>query len=598
MQILSQPLKPSLQLTGAEVFGQRPKTTGATPVLPSSVGVQPSGCPGGENRLKPELQLQPSIALPGTKSDARWMNWVVPLCVPLLFMLVLSQVTPLSTAFGYYGNESFNVMKALLTVEGHSLYREVWSDQPPLFTFLLAGLFKVFGLSIYAARLLVLFFGALLVGAFLQIVRPQTGMLAAGAALTLLLFSPNFLQLSVSAMIMIPSLALALLAVWALLRYRENQQRGYLLLSGVCLALSLQTKMDTLLLLPACVLELFLLRRQTRELIPCSNEDRDGFSPHPPSGHPLPRRGGEGRGEGAGSQLLLWLGTVIGVFLLVALALGWNTDSLVATHLGASTRTAFSATGNAALTNMLVAEQGTNLLALAGVALVFWRKRWDLLFPVVWLVTELLARSWHRPFWPYHYLHLAVPLAWLAGIALKLGWDWLLTFDLVAFKRPPFQGAVVLLLFSLLLSLAAVDVPDHARREWLPLHPTDPPSAWKVVQLMKAKQASTHWVFADDVMIPFYAGLPVPPELAVLSAKRLQAGLITQPEMLNVLRRYRPEQAVLRQSIFGDKIMAHLKAHYTLKLEDGALRYYVLNSNSEIESPPKNAQNAERGVAK
>jgi 4-amino-4-deoxy-L-arabinose transferase-like glycosyltransferase len=520
--------------------------------------------------------------------NARWMAWVGPLCAPLLFVLALSQVTPLGTAFGYYGNEGFNLMKALLTVEGHGLYREVWSDQPPLFTFLLAGLFKLFGFSILAARLMVLFFGAVLVLAFLQIVQPKIGMLATWAALTLLLFSPNFMQLSVSAMIMIPSLALALLAVWALLRYRENHQRGYLLLSGVCLALSLQTKMDTLLLLPACVLELFLIRRQTRKPVPSPNEDGH-LTPAPDARSPLTRpagtlspRRGEGRGEGAGSPSFLWLGTVVGGFLLVALMLGWNTDFLVGTHLGAPTRTAFSPTGNVALTNMLVAEQGTNLLALAGVTLVLWRKRWDLLFPVVWLATELIVRSWHRPFWPYHYLHLAVPLAWLAGIALKLGWDWLLTFDLVAFKKPPFKGAVALLLFSLLLSLAAVDLPDHARREWVQLHPTDPPSAWKIVQLMKDRQASTRWVFADNVMYPFYAGLPVPPEIAVLSAKRLQAGLITHAEILDVLRRYRPEQAVLQQSIFGDKIMTYLKEHYMLKLEDGSLRYYVLNEIDQI----------------
>ncbi len=489
--------------------------------------------------------------------------------------MVLSYVTPIGTTFGYYGNEGFNLMKALLMVEGHGLYREVWSDQPPLFTFLLAGLFKVFGFSIYAARLLVLFLGALLVWAFVQIVRPKTGPLAAWAALTLLLFSPNFMQISVSAMIMIPSLALAVLAVWALLRFREHQQRGYLLLSGVCLALSMQTKLDTLLLIPACALELFLARRKASDAgFGCSSVAGGGAAAPPYPGRDALRRV---LLLPAGSPLLLWLGTVAGVFLLLALTLGWNASSLVATHLGAPTRTAFQATGNAQITNMLVAEQGANLLALAGVALVLWRKRWDLVFPVAWLATELIVRSWHRPFWPYHYLHLAVPLAWLAGIALKLGWDWLLSFELADFKRPPFKGAGVLLVFSLLLSLAAVDVPDHARREWVQLHPSDPSSVWKVVRLMKARQASTRWVFADDVMIPFYAGLPVPPEIAVLSAKRLQAGLITQPEILDVLRRYRPEQAVVYRSTFDKTILVYLQEHYTLKLEDGSLRYYVLN---------------------
>ncbi len=580
----------------AEVFGPRPKPADVTP------------------------------ALPRTKSDPRWLRWMGSWCAPLLFVLVLWQATPLGTAFGYYGNESFNVMKALLTVEGHGLYREVWSDQPPLFTFLLAGLFKLFGFSVQAARLLVLFFGALLVWAFYQCLRPKTGPLAAWAALALLIFAPNFLQLSVSAMIMIPSLALAMLAVWALLRCRESHRRGYLLLSGVCLALSLQTKMDTLLLIPAFVLELFLARRKASDtnygyssvelpsLLPHPNplplgegtatevrRHPESFTSHPARSASLPLPAGEGRGEGGrcplptsripekftrtwyGSPLFLWLGTVAGVFLLVAIALGWDAESLIGTHLSVKTRTAFQSTGsNASLGNMLTMEYGTNLLALAGVALVFWRKRWDLVFPVAWLATELIVRSWHRPFWHYHYLHLAVPLAWLAGLALKLGWDWLLSFELADFKKPPFKGAIVLLIFSLLLSLAAVELPDKARREWTLLHPTEPRSAWEVVRLLKAEKVRTRWVFTDNVMFPFHAGLPVPPEIAVLSTKRLQAGLITPAEILDVLRRYRPEQAVVCRGIFDKTIVAYLKEHYTLKLEDGGLRYYVLNEIAAV----------------
>ena len=149
--------------------------------------------------------------------------------------------------------------------------------------------------------------------------------------------------------------------------------------------------------------------------------------------------------------------------------------------------------------------------------------------------------------------------------------------ELTDYKKPPFKGAVVLLTFSLLLSLAAVELPDKAQREWPLLHPAVPPSAWEVVRLLKAENARTRWVFTDNVMFPFYAGLPVPPEIAVLSTKRLQAGLITQAEILDVLRRYRPEQAVVCRGIFDKTIMAYLKEHYTLKLEAGALRYYVLN---------------------
>ena len=56
----------------------------------------------------------------------------------------------------------------------------------------------------------------------------------------------------------------------------------------------------------------------------------------------------------------------------------------------------------------------------AAVALVLLgrQRRWrELSFPLALLLTAVAVHSVHRPWWGYYYLHFAVPLAWLAGLA-------------------------------------------------------------------------------------------------------------------------------------------------------------------------------------
>ena len=69
---------------------------------------------------------------------------------------------PFRQTFEMDFDEGVNLIKALLLLRGFPLYRLVWSDQPPLFTYLLAGEFRLAGLSVNAARLLVLLFSCAL----------------------------------------------------------------------------------------------------------------------------------------------------------------------------------------------------------------------------------------------------------------------------------------------------------------------------------------------------------------------------------------------------------------------------------------------------
>jgi hypothetical protein len=86
-------------------------------------------------------------------------------------------------------------------------------------------------------------------------------------------------------------------------------------------------------------------------------------------------------------------------------------------------------------------------------------------------------------------------------------------------------------------------------------------------------------------MYAFRAGLPVPPEVAVLSIKRIKSGNITSAQVLQVLKTYTPEQVVLARFRYGlpsvqlydDACMTYLEQHYTKAYDDNWQVQYLRN---------------------
>ncbi len=140
------------------------------------------------------------------RSTVRMLDWAVPIG----FGIVLWMRAPLRTALEFGGDEGYELMKGFLVSLGHPLYREVWNDQPPLHTELLALLFRIFGPSAYVARLLSVGFAMALVAALYRMVTDHSGRVAGLIALALLVSSSSFVQLCVSVMIELPAMALAL----------------------------------------------------------------------------------------------------------------------------------------------------------------------------------------------------------------------------------------------------------------------------------------------------------------------------------------------------------------------------------------------------
>jgi hypothetical protein len=101
------------------------------------------------------------------------------------------------------------------------------------------------------------------------------------------------------------------------------------------------------------------------------------------------------------------------------------------------------------------------------------------------------------------------------------------------------------MLVSLVLTLA----PERAWHELKRLSAVSMALDDPMVTELRNDAARTRWVFADRVIYAFWAGVPVPPELAVIPRKRIWSGQLTEAELLECLERYRPERLLLLSSV-------------------------------------------------
>ena len=81
---------------------------------------------------------------------------------PWMLVALVVLFYPFRFAFELDADEGVNLMKSLLVNQGAELYTDVWSDQPPLLTYLIAVLFQIVGVNLTVVRLMVLLFSCAL----------------------------------------------------------------------------------------------------------------------------------------------------------------------------------------------------------------------------------------------------------------------------------------------------------------------------------------------------------------------------------------------------------------------------------------------------
>lgn len=428
-----------------------------------------------------------------------------------LYAALVVVLHPYRGVFAFDPDEGINAIKALLVDRGYTLYTQIWSDQPPLFTHLLRLWFAVLGWDVDTGRMLVLLFAAVSVFALYDMTRLAAGHGAAVIACVMLAASAYFIRLSVSLMLGLPALALAVLALWALFQWQCGARRAWIAAAGALMGCALACKLATALLLVPFALWLALV------------------GPRSPSR----------RAWWPAAQWLVCTAMAAAVLLLLMVG-PRQLEALVDTHLAARSAPSLSRFGWRSLALTAYEEWPLTLAGLGGYALtLYWRLRLAAAFALWAGVAAALLLS-HAPVWYHHQLLLTVPHCAAGGIAVAE----LFRRDASA-ARVSARTLITLRIAAVaLLGALALWAVFGARRPATPL--AGAPE--RVLATMRAFAPVTRFVVANDPMYAFRAGYMVPPALAVLSTKRV----VTDPHLADSIRaafvRDPPEQVVLTAS--------------------------------------------------
>ncbi len=486
----------------------------------------------------------------GAKRKTLPVDRIVPLLPPLFLLFLVTALTPWWNCFTYDHDEGINLMKAMLVERGFFLYGEIWSDQPPFFTWLLAGILTAVGPSVAVARGLVLAFSMLLLWSFACILQRLEGKITALLACFFLIGSTFYIKCSVAVMIGLPAVSLALVALDRLLAWQIEGRPWQGVFSALTMGLSLQIKLFTFMLVPAWFFALACAKnaqpvRQSRRWL---------------------NLGG-------------WIGAVAAVWLAITIASGaafWQ--QLLDPHVGQPTTKAFAADdGIWKIGYWFFFNLSFVLVAPFSLRLLREENRWRRQVPLIWLLTATFCYWFHQPVWYHHFLMFSLPASWLAGVAgaylLRLArgkgparyeaqTDW---------ARRGTRIAAAGILFVAVVGVVGEIARQQSASEYLRSD-----RQRQFAALLAARKQRTEWVMADMLMDAFYADLPVPPELAVYSTKRRRSGQLSEAMIVKVLERYCPEQVLLRRYPPGKEVLEYLHENYRRIGADFRWGHYVL----------------------
>jgi hypothetical protein len=272
------------------------------------------------------------------------------------------------------------------------------------------------------------------------------------------------------------------------------------------------------------------------------------------------------------------------IYLIAGLALGaLHFDLLFGTHFGTLTRSLEDFIEGSTLFFPHFIEQHVAFLLLGSLGVVYAVRRGavEVLIPLVWIATGVAAFSVHRPLWYHHTIILSVPLTWLcaygvAALAAGLRRAW-------AERRQP-QGIAWAALVALTTAVVVLvfwfypnSYPERLTWQMTTFRPLYVESVAERLRNDAAATDRQDWIFTDHPFYAFQAGLAVPPEIAVLSRKSLETGIITQEMLARVLRDYEPHFVLFERftDSYSPEVMDEMHAHYNKELEADAARYYL-----------------------
>ena len=490
-----------------------------------------------EKRVSGEL---PSGAPRRRWASSRWAQLTpqaVPVGLVVVFALTVLLFFPFRFVFELDPDEGIQLMKALLHAGGKSLYSQIYSDQPPLFTVLLSGLVHVFGAKVLPARLAVLGFSLVSLVSAAEHLRRTWGWTHAAAAVGLMVLVPAYIQLSVSVMVGLPAISLAMLSLLCLTVWHERGRPLWLILAAVLLAVSTMVKLFTVVLVPAVLVGLLA--------IPAAESDSAG------------RRLGVLRWKAAG----LWAAVFVGV--LGVLVLGW----VGPTHLGQLVETHLGVQGIAYFAGETLMRHTRDLwplflLAAIGAGICIYRKVWVSLYFAAWIVLAGALLAVNTPVWYHQQLLVAIPASVLAGVglvepvrlALRFGrgrWG----LGLLALAAAGLAAMYIAWAGPRFVGKLRADMPNLAAGAAMDTREYD------LLTLIEYFDPGGSLLITDRPMFAFRSRRDLPPVMANLSQKVLRSGVVTEGQIVEIIRESEAPIVLLGRFDLPE-VEAYLKPRY------------------------------------
>jgi hypothetical protein len=403
--------------------------------------------------------------------------------------------------------------------------------------------------------MLVLLFSTLLVWACAQFLQLTSGKPAAVFFLPLVIMVPQFLRLSTSVMIGIPSIALAAVSMLFVVVWHQKRSDLWLVISGFALALSILIKLFTGFVAP-----IFLLGITASVYL-------------------------ERRDAGLSWKMLrpafIWSLSFGGLALLLGLALvGFqNISAITSPHLSAPVTEGLGGAGYT-MNGHLRAAVPLLFLGIFGIVFSIYKRNWLAMYPLAWAALAYALFSFYSPVFYHHQLLITIPATMLAAAGVGEGILWLSRVrsfsDLVRFPAILAAGAVIGFIFVSTLYSPMLDreLMNSPRLTDFSLRATA--GKLKVLRTMDEYIGQTNWIMTDMPMYAFRVQRPVPPIVATFSSKRLATGSLTEEDILTAMREYQPEQ-VLMARFQIPALEAYLQENYTLILSVEFFRLFLRN---------------------
>jgi hypothetical protein len=210
--------------------------------------------------------------------------------------------------------------------------------------------------------------------------------------------------------------------------------------------------------------------------------------------------------------------------------------------------------------------------------------------PLAWLGLTLVVFALHKPWWPYYYIHNALPLCWCAGVGIwKTVQAALPRVSTITPQsgnsKPPISTQKPRLAFQIgvaLYGLLAISwMVTRIYLEEQAIRNSPKISATLVLKEIKSFKPFTNFMFADQPIYSFHSGIPMPPHLAMISLKRFWTGDMSNARLIAEMEAAKPELILLgndRREVPFDDL---LNREYRMVYRDGAHRLYAHHSISK-----------------